>query len=139
MAISMFVHSGRTTDRLSGASFFTLSPEIVDMPLDATLDAEIDGDARFSFRVVNTGTTAITLTFSSGKRADIVVENESGETVWRWSDGRMFTQAITRATLEPGEQIEESFTWSDPPPGRYVATGTLEADAELDAQTELSV
>ena len=109
------------------------------MPLDATLDVTTDEDVQFSFRVVNEGTTAITLTFSSGKRADIVVRNESGEEVWRWSDGRMFTQAITRATLEPGEQIEQSYTWPDPPSGTYVATGILEADYNLTAQTELTV
>jgi len=109
------------------------------MSLDATLDATVNGDVQFSFRVTNTGTTAVTLTFPSGKRADIAVEDESGSTVWRWSDGRMFTQMITRATLEPGEQIEESFTWSDPPPGRYVARGTLEADHDLATETELTV
>jgi hypothetical protein len=109
------------------------------MPLDATLDVTTNGEVQFSFRVVNEGTTAVTLTFSSGKRADIAVRNGSGEEVWRWSDGRMFTQAITRATLEPGEQIEQSYTWADPPPGTYVATGILEADYDLTAETELTV
>lgn len=109
------------------------------MPLDATLAATTDGDVQFSFSVVNEGTTAVTLTFSSGKRADIVVRTVSGEEVWRWSDGRMFTQAITRATLEPGEQIEQSYTWADPPSGTYVATGILEADYDLTAETELTV
>jgi len=109
------------------------------MPLAATLDVTTDGDVQFSFRVVNEGTTAVTLTFSSGKRADIVVREVPGEEVWRWSDGRMFTQATTRATLEPGEQIEQSYTWEDPLSGTYVATGILEADCDLAAEAEFTV
>ncbi|MEF8821249.1 MAG: BsuPI-related putative proteinase inhibitor [Halovenus sp.] len=109
------------------------------MSLAATLAVTTNGDVQFSFSVVNEGTTAVTLTFSSGKRADIVVRDLSGEELWRWSDGRMFTQAITRATLEPGEQIEQSYTWEDPPSGTYVATGILEADSDLEAEAEFTV
>lgn len=109
------------------------------MPLDATLTAETDGDVAFSFRIVNSGTSAIDLTFRSGKRADVVVRDATGTEVWRWSDGRAFTQSLSRATVRPGEQIEQSFTWADPPPGSYVATGTLEADRELRAEAELTV
>lgn len=110
------------------------------MPLDATLTAETDGDVTFSFRIVNDGTSAIDLTFRSGKRADVVVRDAETEAeVWRWSEGRAFTQALSRATIRPGEQIEQSFTWPDPPPGSYVATGTLEADRDVRAETELTV
>lgn len=109
------------------------------MPLDATLTAETDGDVAFSFRIVNDGTSAIDLTFRSGKRADVVVRDTTGAEVWRWSEGRAFTQALARTTVRPGEQIEQSFSWTDPPPGSYVATGTLEADREVHAETELTV
>jgi hypothetical protein len=110
------------------------------MPLDATLTAETGGDVDFRFRIVNGGTSAVDLTFRTGKRADVVVRAaDSAETVWRWSEGRAFAQAVSRTTVRPGEQIEQSFTWADPPPGSYVATGTLEADREVHAETELTV
>ncbi len=110
------------------------------MPLAGTLDVTTEGAVSFSFRVVNDGTSAIDLTFRSGKRADVVVrDRESQEEVWRWSDGRMFTQALERATLRPGEQIEQRFEWTDPDPGTYIAVGTLEADQDARAETELTV
>lgn len=110
------------------------------MSLEATLFATVDGNVEFRFRIVNGGTSAVDLTFRSGKRADVVVrDTEAGAAVWRWSEGRMFTQSVSRTTVRPGEQIEQSFTWADPPPGSYVATGTLEADREVRAETELTV
>jgi len=110
------------------------------MPLAATLDVTTNRAVSFSFRVVNDGTSAIDLTFRSGKRADVVVRDATTqEEVWRWSDGRLFTQALQRATLRPGEQIEQSFEWDDPESGSYVVVGTLEADQEARAETELSI
>ena len=110
------------------------------MSLEATLDAAVDGEVSFTFRVTNAGTSTVELTFRSGKRGDVVVrERDSGEEVWRWSEGRMFTQALSRTTVQPGEQIEATYRWKNPLPGSYVATGTLEANHELQAETELTI
>lgn len=117
------------------------------MNLEATLDVTVrDDDVVFDVRVENDGDAPVELTFSTGQTADVTVyesdsidENggglEDSEPVWRWSDGRMFTQAIREGTLQPGEEIREQFTWENPPAGEYVARGTLSADksAEADA------
>jgi hypothetical protein len=108
------------------------------MALEAELDAAVDDDIEFSFSVTNTSTEQLKLTFSSGYRGDVVVERD-GETVWRWSDGRMFTQAIQHARLAPGETLTESFVWSSPSPGQYEARATLEADTEASARTTFTV
>ena len=111
------------------------------MSLEATLDVTVgDGDVVFDVRVVNDGDAPVELTFSTGQTADVIVYEGGSidperEPVWRWSDGRMFTQAIREGTLQPGEEIREQFRWENPPAGEYVARGTLSADksAEADA------
>lgn len=110
------------------------------MSLDATLDAGVDGEATFTFEVENSGSETVELTFRSGKRVDVAVSDaDTGEEVWRWSAGRMFTQAITSVELAPGETFDETVSWRDPPEGSYEATATLEASQSVSATTSLSV
>jgi hypothetical protein len=98
------------------------------MSLNATLDATVDGDVEFTFEVTNDGSTPVELTFRTGKRADVTVTDaETGEAVWRWGEGRMFTQAISTVEIASGERFDRTFTWNGPPAGSY------EAEAELDA------
>jgi hypothetical protein len=111
------------------------------MTLNGALDVTVDGDVEFMFTVTNTGPDSVELSFRSGKRADVAVTDaESGETVWRWSEGRMFTQAISTVELSPGETFDRSFTWNDPPAGEYEAEGTLAANNQsAPAATTLTV
>lgn len=113
------------------------------MTLEATLDATVtEQDVTFVFRVENVGETAVDLRFRTGKVADVEVyeaHGEGGNPVWRWSDGRMFTQAIQEHSLDSGAAVEEEFTWSDPPSGEYVARGILAAETHAEAETSCVV
>lgn len=107
--------------------------------LEATLTADpTDDGVEFVFTVTNGGTEPANISFRSGKTADIVV-SENDETVWRWGEGRAFTMAIREFSLEPGEQIAESFSWPDPPAGSYTATGMLEIEGGPTAETNFTV
>jgi hypothetical protein len=73
----------------------------------------------------------ITLTFPSGQTYDFVIRTEAGAVVYRWSDGRAFTQVFRTETFGPGEQ---TYTIATPlsgadrnplPQGKYVAEGWL--------------
>jgi len=98
------------------------------MTLNGALAATVDGDVEFTFTVTNTGSDTVALTFRSGQRADVTVtDTETGDEVWRRSQGRMFTQAISTVELSAGETLDRSFTWSDPPAGSYEAEATLAA------------
>lgn len=97
------------------------------MDLDSHLDVSVaDGVVAFAFSVENTGTKPVELTFRSGKRADVVV-SEDGVEVWRWSRGRLFTQALRTEALAPGESVTQEMTWDDPRTGEYTAEGSLAA------------
>ena len=86
----------------------------------------------FTLTVRNDGDEPVDLTFSDGQTADVVVREADGEdgpetVVWRWSEGRMFTQAIRTMSLAPGESLAEEFTWEQPRSGEFRAEATLEA------------
>jgi len=110
------------------------------MTLEATLDVTDDDTIVFVFQVVNAGTESVELTFRTGHAADLVIyDAETGETVWQWSDGRMFTQAVQRITLKSEEAFKQEFVWGDPSPGTYTVVATCEADTSVEARTDLSI
>jgi hypothetical protein len=90
----------------------------------------------------NPSEQAVKLAFSSGRTHDAVVVDRDGRELWRWSNGRMFTQALSGMQLAPGS--ESSFELvCDPsaeggaplPAGRYTAAGVIPAfGGELHSQ-----
>jgi hypothetical protein len=111
--------------------------------LDAHLDVAPTPDAvEFTCTVENAGVESVDLEFRNGMTADVAVfpESETDEAVWRWSDGRMFTQALRTVTLAPGESLTEALTWPDPSPGSYTAEASLAAaDVEAVARATFDV
>ena len=72
------------------------------------------GDAeslKFALRVVNNTTKMVEIQFPDGQTHDFVVTDSAGKEVWRWSEGRMFTQAMRSKTLKgkDGTVFEESW------------------------------
>ena len=62
---------------------------------------------------------------NNGRTHDWVVFDSLGNEVWRWSDGRLFTQAMQNKVLRTDDSLRYDGSWSDAPPGRYVAVATL--------------
>ncbi len=56
-----------------------------------------------TFVVTNPNTQRLDLTFSSGKQYDLAVSDKSGNTVWRLSDGKFYTEAIVSEKLDAGK------------------------------------
>lgn len=97
--------------------------------LATSLEVGIAADeVRLTFHVTNVAAAPLELTFPTSQRHDFVVEDLEGRTVWRWSDDRAFLQAVTHATLEPGETWTMESTWEPAErTGELVATGRLTA------------
>ena len=100
----------------------------------------------FVLSVTNATTEHVELTFRNGQTADVVVraidavEGGVGDPVWRFGDGRAFTEALRAETLAPGEEAREEMVWEDPVPGSYVAVAALSADgASVHAENEFDV
>lgn len=97
-------------------------------PLAPTLDVRTDGgDVRFAFAVTNEGKKKLELDFADGRTHDVVVLDTLGNEVWRWSEGRLFTQAMQNRVLRTSDALRYEEEWEAPAPGRYVAIATLES------------
>ncbi|PYP79390.1 MAG: hypothetical protein DMD35_08150 [Gemmatimonadetes bacterium] len=81
---------------------------------------------RFSLDVTNVGKKNVELDFPDGQTHDFVVLDSIGREVYRWGQGRMFTQSVQNRTIDSGEtlHIAEHGTPSLPQ-GSYVAVATL--------------
>jgi len=83
---------------------------------------------RMTLITVNVSNRPIRLTYRTGQRFDFWV-TRSGREVWRWSDGRFFTQALDRVTLEPGESQTFRATWDQRVDGRTARSGIYRVNA----------
>lgn len=109
------------------------------MTLDGRLSVSVGDAVTFEFIVTNGAAAPEELSFRSGHTADFAVFDGEDER-WRWSEGRMFTQALQSATLEPGESVTYAGTWDDPSPGDYTAVATLAAEnRDVKAEEQFSV
>lgn len=81
----------------------------------------------FTFLVTNNSSRRLELSFTSGQTHDIAVLDSLGQEVWRWSAGRLFTQAIQNAVLETSETLTYEAEWTPAPThrGTFVAVATL--------------
>ena len=95
-------------------------------PIISSLDVKIRDGIELTFRVTNNERSKIELRFPSGQTHDFTVVDSIGRNVWRWSEGRMFTQAYQNKFLESGEAVSYMAAWrAEVPPGRYVAIASL--------------
>jgi|GEM_PF-1601473 len=85
----------------------------------------------------------ITLVFGNRPVHDIVVTNDDGTEVWRWSHGKVFSQVPKAKTINPHEQFEFATTWDLRnnegqlvPPGTYWVRGILYFEPEQELQTK---
>ncbi len=102
---------------------------------DVTASVEVDvmeDSVRLVLHVTNTSDSAIELRFPTSQRYDFVVTTPEGEEVWRWSDGMAFLQALSRASLGPGDSWDMEAVWEPGDvTGELVATGILTAREPL--------
>ncbi|NUB91284.1 hypothetical protein HTZ84_11740 [Haloterrigena sp. SYSU A558-1] len=117
------------------------------MTLEGTLEADVstaDGESRpesvaFAFTVTNAGAEPVELQFSDMCKAEFVVRDGDRE-VWRFTEGRMFAQMLSREALPPGASSTYEGEWERPRPGAYTASAELRAqEASCEAHTSLTV
>jgi Intracellular proteinase inhibitor len=94
-------------------------------PLSPALDVTVGREVTFSFQVMNAGKKKLEVAFPDGRTHDVVVLDSLGREVWRWSEGRMFTQAMQNRVLRTSDVLMYEEEWESPAPGHYVAVATL--------------
>lgn len=123
----------------STATAPSVSQQQGDLRLTLSADrAEYDAgeSAVLTLMVANTGSTPITLQFTSGYQFDFVAAQ--AKDVWRYSSGRIYTQALTSITVAPGASVTRSGTWdftddagTPVPSGAYDLRGVVPASPSL--------
>src|SRR5690242_12578823 len=114
---------------------------------DSALDAQLyvrasESPMRLALHVVNTTKKRVEVTFPTGQTHDFVILDTAGREVWRWGNGRMFTQALRNKLLNAGStlELEEALGSLKLAPGRYVARGTLTSENyPLVQETEFTI
>jgi hypothetical protein len=81
---------------------------------------------RFALNLKNESKKNVELVFPNGQQYDFVVIDSAGHEVYRWGNGRMFTQSVQNRQLDGGDsmRIEEQMN-ATLPRGKYVAVATL--------------
>lgn len=106
-----------------------LADSIAREPLAASLDVSIKPGARevqFALHVTNRADKNVELMFPSGQTHDFVVKDDAGREVWRWSEGRMFTQALQSKLLGGSETATYRDSWNaGARTGRFTVVATL--------------
>jgi len=105
----------RVEQSIAGPKYFALDSARVGRAVFAP-----HGTGRFHVEVFTTGNkmrvtlrlmaqsgSPLTLRFPTGQRHEIVIRDARGEVLWRWSDGRAFTQAAEEITVGGQMTIEE--------------------------------
>ena len=89
-----------------------------------------ESSIRLALHVTNTSKKRVELVFPSGQTYDFVILDTLGREMWRWANGRMFTQALRNKSLEGGEALDLEETWKESPlpPGRYTARAVLTSE-----------
>ncbi|QHS21655.1 hypothetical protein GWK91_01220 [Virgibacillus sp. MSP4-1] len=87
-----------------------------------------DNQITFQMELTNPTDEQVKISFPSGQQYEVIVKSKkSDEVVYRYSEGRMFTQAIVDDEIEPGETKtwEQSWEFKEAEPGDYTATVML--------------
>jgi hypothetical protein len=109
--------------------------------LDAVLEVKVRDGIEFALRVTNHTAAKLELLFPTGQTHDFAVVDLAGREMWRWSEGRMFTQAFMNRILDTNGTLRMGATWrSSVPPGRYTAIATvLSENRPLEERVEFEV
>lgn len=90
------------------------------------------GDAEsltFALRIVNNTAKMVEIHFPDGQTHDFVVNDSTGKEVWRWSEGRMFTQAMRSKTLKGKDDAVFEENWeSKGHHGSFTAVAILKSE-----------
>ena len=82
-----------------------------DRVLATSANVSVNDGVSLSLHVTNVADHSLELDFPNGQTHDFVVFDSAGREVWRWSTGRMFTQALQNKLLSSSETVTYEEKW----------------------------
>jgi hypothetical protein len=96
--------------------------------LGSSFNVSVGADSvRLELHITNVTSDPMVLEFHDGQRYDFAVALTDGTVVWRWSQDRMFPQAVGSEMLAAGESRRYAAAWQAGRDGDYVAGAWLTA------------
>lgn len=86
------------------------------------------GSVHFAIEVANDSPKRVELLFPDGRTHDFAVLDSTGREVWRWSEGRIFTQGVRNRLLDAHDSTVYDERWQAPAPGRYILVAQLRSE-----------
>ena len=82
-----------------------------------------------TLRVMNDASKPVSLSFPTAQRFDLLMQNQQGREVWRWSAGRFFAQMLGKEILKPsgGELLYQATVEREFPQGVYAVQAIVPA------------
>jgi len=119
----------------SSANAFTVPVKkravtVADKPtVTSTLKVRVEKGVALSLQVTNASGKRTEINFPNGQMYDFLVVDSTGREVWRWSEGRLFTQSLQNRLLDAGETLTFEERWAAPEShGEFTAVATLKSD-----------
>ena len=98
-------------------------------PLASSLSVRVQDGVALALRVTNSSDKQLEINFPGGQTYEFRVVDAGGRELWRWSEGRMFTQSLQNRLLGAGETLTFEEQWKAPVAhGKFVAIATLLSD-----------
>jgi hypothetical protein len=95
----------------------------------STLKVRVEKSVALSLQVTNASGKRTEINFPNGQMYDFRVVDSTGREVWRWSEGRLFTQSLQNRLLDAGETLTFEERWVAPEShGEFTAVATLMSD-----------
>ncbi len=87
-----------------------------------------DESIAMRLNVTHRADTSVVFHFSDGQRYDFPIQDEAGETRWRWSADKSFIQVLGEEHLAPGDTLTYQEHFEGPlSSGTYAVVGALVA------------
>ena len=117
---------GSTTHKSMTATSKAHHPK--NSPVVSALSVNVGDGVRFSLDVTNTTNRMVELRFANGFTHDFYVVDDSGKEVWRWSNGRMFTQGMQTKLVKSKDEASFVNEWRPVNmKGRFTAVALLKS------------
>jgi Intracellular proteinase inhibitor len=120
--------------------------EVKNGSLDMVVDVEVlDRQAKIAITLTNHTNELKKLEFPTSQKYEIIITDENNREVYRFSEGKMFTQAFEYALIKQGESIKWEEIWDysnqEIAPGKYVVETKITPtnDKELNEKQTIEI
>lgn len=110
-----------------------MEESIVTDNLETGANYEIkEGKVIINFGLTNHSTRTNKLQFSSGQQYEVVITDDKGEEVYKYSEGKFFTQALLYKDLQPGQSLQWQDVWDmTDKDGKLLTSGYYRAEITI--------